>query len=41
MGLPQYKEIINKAGFKEAIGILELYTSGNIEPLVIRIIGRY
>jgi hypothetical protein len=41
IGLPQCKEIINKAGFREAIGILELHTSGNIKPLVIRIIGGY
>jgi hypothetical protein len=40
-GLPQCKEIVNEAGFREAVGILELHTSGSMEPLVMRIIGGY
>jgi hypothetical protein len=41
IGDAQSKEIRDKGDFRKAIGILELYISGSIEPLIIRIIRRY
>jgi hypothetical protein len=37
----QSKEIRDKRDFKEAVRILELYISGSIKLLIIRIIRRY
>jgi hypothetical protein len=37
----QSKEIKDKGDFREAIKILELYISGSIKLLIIRIIKRY